>query len=150
MSTELPTENTAAPGFARRLGCLLYEGLVAFAVFLAAVLAPQMLLAAANVTLPNRLALAHFILTMLVYFSWFWINGGQTLAMRTWHIRVVDANSGAGLRPAQAILRYTAAWFSLGLCGIGVLWGLLDRDRQFLHDRIAGTRLVFDKPEANQ
>lgn len=147
MTTESQAVGTA-PGFARRLGCLLYEGLVAFAVFLAAVLGPQMLLYALGITLPNRLALAQFILTMLVYFGWFWINGGQTLAMRTWHIRLVDATTGAGLRPAQAVLRFTAALFSLGLLGIGLLWALIDRDRQFLHDRIAGTRLIFDKPDA--
>ena len=138
----------ATPGFVRRLACLLYEALVAFAVFLAAVLAPQMVLAALGITLPPRLALAHFILAMLVYFGWFWINGGQTLAMRTWHIRVVDAVRGGRLRPGQAILRYLVAWFSLLALGLGFLWALIDRDRQFLHDRIAGTRLVFDKPEA--
>jgi uncharacterized RDD family membrane protein YckC len=27
-------------------------------------------------------------------------------------------------------------------CGAGILWALVDRDRQFLHDRLAGTRIV--------
>jgi uncharacterized RDD family membrane protein YckC len=42
----------------------------------------------------------------------------------------------------QAVLRYLAAWPSILLFGIGILWFLVDRDKQFLHDRIAGTRIV--------
>ena len=62
--------------------------------------------------------------------------------MKTWRIRLL-ASSGTPVRPTQALLRYLLCWPSLGLCGIGVLWALVDRDRQFLHDRIAGTQLVF-------
>lgn len=41
--------------------------------------------------------------------------------------------------PAQALLRYLLCWPSILLCGIGLLWALVDRDKQFLHDRLAGT-----------
>jgi len=34
------------------------------------------------------------------------------------------------------------ALISLGVCGLGFAWALVDKDRQFLHDRLAGTRLV--------
>ena len=54
------------------------------------------------------------------------------------------ATSGSPVRPAQALLRYLLCWPSLGLGGIGIAWALIDRDRQFLHDRLAGTRLLAD------
>jgi uncharacterized RDD family membrane protein YckC len=61
--------------------------------------------------------------------------------MQTWKIKLVTAN-GMPLANRQIFLRYTLAWPSLLACGIGILWALVDRDRQFLHDRLAGTRLV--------
>ena len=81
-----------------------------------------------------RMELQLFILVVLAaYFLWCWLRGGQTLAMRTWRIRLVDVT------PGRAILRFVLALFLLPL---SILWALVDRDRQFLHDRLAGTRLV--------
>lgn len=126
----------------RRLISLLYESLLLGAVIVVFFLLPQTLLGVfAGKSLPPGGLLAHFFLLLLVYFGWFWVHGGQTLAMKTWRIRVMDI-SGYPVRPAQAALRYCAAWVSLGLGGIGLIWALFDPDRQFLHDRIAGTRLV--------
>jgi uncharacterized RDD family membrane protein YckC len=79
-------------------------------------------------------ALRLFILTVFAaYFLWCWLRGGQTLAMKAWGIRLVDVT------PRKAVLRFLLA---LLLLPASVAWALLDRDRQFLHDRLAGTRLV--------
>ena len=89
-----------------------------------------------------RMELQLFILVVLAaYFLWCWLRGGQTLAMRTWRIRLVDVT------PGRAILRFVLALFLLPL---SIVWVLVDRDRQFLHDRLAGTRLVIagDKQRA--
>lgn len=75
------------------------------------------------------------------YLVWFWTHGGQTLAMKTWRIRLVSA-SGDTVGSRQAWLRYALALLGLAACGLGFLWALWDRERQFLHDRLAGTRLV--------
>ena len=99
------------------------------------------LAAFAQAKAPAWLIQAHLFLLLLLYFTWFWLHGGQTLAMKTWKIRVANAD-GSSLRPAQALLRYLAAWFSLGIAGVGILWALVDREGLFLHDRIAGTRIV--------
>ena len=81
-----------------------------------------------------RYALQLFIFTVFAaYFLWCWLRGGQTLAMKAWHIRVVD------ITPAKALLRLVLAAL---LFPVSVVWALFDRDRQFLHDRLAGTRLV--------
>jgi uncharacterized RDD family membrane protein YckC len=77
------------------------------------------------------------------YFVYCWIHGGQTLPMKTWHIRIVTReNDKISLR--TGIARYLFALFGLGLFGLGWLWALFDREKQFLHDRLAGTKLVCD------
>ena len=81
-----------------------------------------------------RAELQVFILVVLAgYFLWCWLRGGQTLAMRAWRIRLVDVT------PAKAAARFLIA---AALLPVSVLWALVDRDRQFLHDRLAGTRLI--------
>lgn len=74
------------------------------------------------------------------YFLWCWLRGGQTLAMKAWHIRLV-APGLESVPPGKALLRLALAAL-LVPSGIGILWALFDRERQFLHDRLAGTRLV--------
>ena len=78
-----------------------------------------------------------------VYFIYCWTHGGQTLPMKTWRIRVVTRSGGA-LSLSCAALRYVLALASIALAGGGYWWALFDRDGQFLHDRLAGTRLVMN------
>jgi uncharacterized RDD family membrane protein YckC len=68
------------------------------------------------------------------YFLWCWLRGGQTLAMKAWRIRLADVT------PAKAILRFIYGLL-LVPTGIAIVWAFFDRDRQFLHDRLAGTRI---------
>jgi len=131
----------ALPGIGRRLASMLYEGLVVFAVLLIGFLLPQIVLNAFGLAIPGRLLWLHVLVLLMVYFVWFWLNGGQTLPMKTWKLRLAGSD-GASLRPPQAILRYLAAWPSILLCGFGLFWAVFDRNRQFLHDRIAGTCIV--------
>ena len=84
---------------------------------------------------------AYLFLVIGAYFVGFWRRGGQTLAMKTWKLRLVGA-SGARITSRQALLRYVFAWPSLALGGVGILYARFDRDRQFLHDRLAGTKIV--------
>jgi uncharacterized RDD family membrane protein YckC len=81
-----------------------------------------------------RYALQIFIFAVFTaYFLWCWLRGGQTLAMKAWHIRLVEVT------PVKALLRLLLAVL---LFPASIVWALFDRERQFLHDRLAGTRLV--------
>jgi uncharacterized RDD family membrane protein YckC len=62
--------------------------------------------------------------------------------MQTWRLRVVREDS-LSVGVGRAALRYALAWPSLLVFGAGFFWAFLDRDRQFLHDRLAGTRIVM-------
>lgn len=131
------------PGLMRRMSSLFYESLLLFAVLALLLAFPHALIGAFTHRLATPTILqAHFFLVLLIYFLWFWCNGGQTLAMKTWRIRLVTRD-GLPVRPTQALLRYLLCWPSIALGGVGILWALFDRDKQFLHDRIAGTRLIM-------
>lgn len=83
----------------------------------------------------------HLFLVIGLYFAASWRSRGQTLAMKTWKLRLVGAG-GARITLRQALVRYACAWPCLLLGGIGILYAPFDRERQFLHDRLAGTRIV--------
>lgn len=122
--------------------CLFYEALTVIAVIIVGLLLPHAILGmAAGLVANARLLVTHLILLLLIYFVWQWLNGGQTLAMKTWKIRLVGED-GRAIRPAQAIFRFAIAFLGSVFAGIGFLWAFFDKDRRFLHDRIAGTRLI--------
>ena len=90
-----------------------------------------------------RPALQLFLLVVVgIYFVWQWSQGGQTLPMKTWRVRLIAVN-GRPLTVPQATCRYVLAVAGVLLGGIGLAWAFLDRDRQFLHDRLAGTKIVM-------
>jgi uncharacterized RDD family membrane protein YckC len=83
----------------------------------------------------------YLFLVIGIYLVGSWRHRGQTLAMKTWKLRLVGAG-GAAITLRQAIVRYVCVWPCLMLGGIGILYALFDRERRFLHDRLAGTRIV--------
>jgi len=155
----------AAPTLRRRLAAMLYEGLLLFGVMFGAT-AIFLLLRAIIPPLARTgdigLQVWGFF-ALGLYFVGFWRKRGQTLAMQTWRMRVVNAD-GSPISLGRAIARYALAWIwvvvAVGIIhvsgvsrwtGAGVAlacvlaWGALawlDPQRQFLHDRLAGTRLV--------
>lgn len=155
-----------APGLWRRMACWLYEGLLLFGVvFLAGYLFSA--LTQTRHALDNRHLQQAFLFVVLgIYFTWFWAKG-QTLAMKTWHIRLVDRH-GQSVTQARALLRYLLSWLwflpalaaiapfqltgaesAIILAGWIAVWALLSRlhpQQQFWHDALAGTRLVTSRP----
>lgn len=133
-----------APGIPRRLASILYEALLLLGVLALTFMVPHLLLGIFwRTQIPGALAWLHIFVVLAAYFLWFWLHGGQTLAMQTWKIRVENARSASPLSWRRAALRYVLCWPSVMFFGCGLCWALFDRDRQFLHDRLAGTRLVF-------
>lgn len=156
--------SSPAPGLARRLAALAYEGLLLFGVLFGAAFVFSV---ATNQRhgLHGRSALGAFLFAVLgVYFVWFWSRSGQTLALKTWHLRIVSSQ-GTLVTPWRALLRYLLAWLwflpalvSVWLLGlhdpqriaaalIGGLVGyaLLARlhpQRQLPHEILSATRLV--------
>lgn len=131
------------PGLRRRLASMLYESLLLLGVLAATFMLPYIALGMLfSVKFPGVVLWLHVFLVLGTYFVWYWRHGGQTLAMQTWKLRLTMAD-GSTPPVSKLMLRYALTWPSLLLCGAGLFWALLDRDRQFLHDRVAGTRIVF-------
>jgi uncharacterized RDD family membrane protein YckC len=154
--------NLTAPSLNRRMACWFYEGMLLFGVvFIAGYLFGT--LSQTRNALDNRHALQAFVFVIFgIYFTWFW-SKGQTLAMKTWDIRLLDA-AGQPVSQSRALLRYFLSWlwllpplaaialFSVSLgasfivvAGWVAVWAILSRfhpQRQFWHDALAGTRLV--------
>lgn len=130
-----------AAALGRRLLCLVYDALLLLALILFAggIASTLAQLASPGYT---RLITRAVVATLCPgYFAWQWINGGQTLPMKTWRIRLQSAD-GRHISPGQALLRFALATLGYLAFGISVFWAMFDRDRQFLHDRLSGTRLV--------
>lgn len=160
-------QHRPTPSLPRRLSCWFYEGVLLFGVvFISGYLFST--LSQTRHALDNRHGLQAFVfLVMGIYFTWFW-HKGQTLAMKTWHLRLVD-QQGLPLTQSRALLRYLLSWIwlippllmaqwlnwtalqSLMACAIWVvLWAWLSRfqaDGQYWHDAWAGTQLIDVRPD---
>lgn len=132
----------ALPGIRRRLASMGYECLLVLAVLCVGFLLPHLVLGIGyGIALPGYLLIFHVVLLLALYFIGYWRYSGQTLAMQTWKIKLTGTDAAS---PASTllVLRFLLAWPSILLYGVGIIWALFDRDRQFLHDRLAGTRIM--------
>jgi len=130
-------------GLRRRLASMLYESLLLLGVLALTFMVPLLVIGMGLDYTPDGAILwAYIFLVLGGYFLWYWTRSGQTLAMQTWKLRIVSANGGP-VPLSQGWLRYSLAWPSVCFFGVGVLWAIVDRDHQFLHDRLAGTRIVL-------
>ena len=163
--TSLPTDASPLPTarLRKRLLCMVYEAMLLLGVLFIATWAFSTLFQQRH-ALYLRDALQDWLFVVLgVYFCWFWTHGGQTLPMKTWNIRLVDRHDlpvtwkralaryalcWLWFLPGLAAARFLGAqgWTLLGLPAINiVLWAAASRlhpEHQFVHDRLAGTRLV--------
>lgn len=130
-----------AARLSRRLASGIYELLILLALVFIATLPFSYLFGDATHGWKRHLLQAWVLMVIAAYFTWFWTRGGQTLPMKTWRFRLVAADGGPVALP-RALRRYVLAVLGFAALGLGFLWALVDRDRQFLHDRLSGTLLV--------
>lgn len=120
---------------------MIYETVLLAAVLFAGALPFLVLARELEPALARPLFQFYLLLLCGVYFVWQWTHGGQTLPMKTWRLKLVT-REGAPLALRHGVSRFLLAVAGLALFGIGYAWALADPDRQFLHDRLAGTIIV--------
>lgn len=144
VSPEAATGVAPLPELARlwpRFGAIVYDGVLLFGILFITSWLFTVLTGDATRG-PGRIAHQAFLTVVIgMYFVYCWRRSGQTLAMKTWGLRLVTT-SGQVPTLGQAIGRYILALAGLLCLGAGFLWAAVDRDRQFLHDRLMGTRIV--------
>lgn len=151
------------PTIKRRLMAMLYDLLLIAAVEFFANFLFIFVTGNRQTPLFQHLGTALFFVVAAAYFMHAWTGSGFTLAMKTWRIKLVKVGHARVPFP-NALLRHVLAWgwllpalfvahtckLSRGQTGIAVMVGIvvwaltafLDRERQFLHDKLAGTRLI--------
>jgi len=131
----------ASAGLGRRALALVYEALLLVALMFLSSLPLVVIVHEAERAAARPLFQLYLLLVAAAYFVWQWRRGGQTLAMKTWRMRLVTReNTPLSLRHATS--RFLFAVPGTLLLGAGFLWALVDREGLFLHDRLAGTRII--------
>lgn len=155
------------PTLGRRMASWLYEGILLFGVGFTIILLYVVIGTILQIEMNGHLLVLVLFIVFGMYCTWFWFKG-QTLAMQTWHIRIVDA-AGKPLTQAHALKRYGLSylWIAPPLIGLSpfklalselllgvvawmVLWAFsshLHPQKQFWHDALAGTQLVMQGDE---
>jgi uncharacterized RDD family membrane protein YckC len=123
-----------------RLVSLVYEGILLIAVLSVSSYLFLSLARDAQSGLPRVIFQVYLLSVCGAYFVFCWARTGQTLPTKTWRMRIVTEEGGP-LSAGRAFKRYLLAIPGM-LSGISLLWAPFDRERQFLHDRLAGTRIV--------
>ena len=143
-------------GFIRRLAAIIYDALVAVAVAMIAALVMSALLVIllSNGVLsmngaeaPNEAIRQSLLLTSTIqlwvaawvigFFLWFWKNGGQTIGMRAWRLRLFSTNNEP-VTWGRLFIRLLTA-----LGGLGTLAVLLDvKNKLALQDRASKMEMV--------
>lgn len=153
------------PSRLRLFACMMHEGVLLFGVvFLASYLFDTLTQSRSGLMFRHGRQAVLFI-AIGAYFVLCWRKRGQTLPMKTWNVRLVSADGripGLG----RLLLRYALIWPVPLLAALLVLaasratgysstdllivfapftlffWTWFDPQSQFLHDRLAGTRLI--------
>lgn len=137
-------------GLGRRLGAMLYDGLLLLAIWIA--------IGALHVTVsrllldipPERIGLgaaqvlslrAMMALSAFVFFDFFWRRAGMTLGMQAWRLRVQTCD-GHAISLGQSLLRFMVATLSFVPFGLGHLWLLFDGERRSWADMASATQVV--------
>jgi uncharacterized RDD family membrane protein YckC len=161
-------DNPERPSLKRRMAAFIYEGVVLFGVIFATAFIFGVVTQQRHALQGQHALQAVLFIVLGVYFAWFWTRGGQTVAMKAWHIRLVDTQ-GRPLSRLRALSRYCLSWlwfapallsvwlldlrstaaiFAILIAGIAAYAWLtrLHPSRQFLHDVLSGTQLITQKP----
>ena len=134
------------PGIPRLMAAMLYDLILLFGILLLAttLVVIPLHISYDSTTLDGKILLlfqVYLVAVIVIFYSWFWSHGGQTLGMRTWKIRVVS-QTGEPLSLPHACKRLLLALLTLAPAGLGVWWKFFDSDKQTLYDRLAGSRLI--------
>jgi len=145
MPSSVPLPRTAS--LWRRFAAIVYDS---FAVFGVSFAAGAVALAWRHGEIPPS-GISWFTLYLVLanyaYFAYSW-RRGQTLGMRAWKLRLVDAAHGGRVTWRQTAVRFAVALLAWAPAGFGYWRSLWDAEARAWHDTASGTRLVDSRPAA--
>jgi len=128
----------------KRLAAMFYYGLCLFSLFFLATLILVVFTNGEAVTGNNLIYNLFLFFITYLYFVWHWVNGGRTLGMRAWHIKLISRGMDQ-VNWKTATGRFCLSLFSLVCFGLGFAWAFFDKEKLTFHDRYSDTRLINDK-----
>lgn len=140
MSVSDLNETARACSLARRIGAMVYDGLILLAIWM---VATAIVVIASNkaVDSGNPLFQIYLLVLAFAYFHASWSRIGQTLGMRTWRIRLDPGPDPFTL--ARSAVRFSTGLVSIALFGLGFFWALGRSDRRGWPDLASRSRLVY-------
>ena len=129
--------------FLRRLGAIIYDALLLFALLMLATV-PFIIVRSGEAVEPGGNLVYQLVLVAVIYayLVGYWTTRGRTLGMQSWGLQIIS-NDGQIPGIAPATLRFVAAILSWVPLGLGFFWQLWDKDGLTWHDRLSGTRTVY-------
>jgi uncharacterized RDD family membrane protein YckC len=128
----------------KRLAAMLYDGLCLFSLFFLVTLILVVFTNGEAIADNNLIYNLLLFFIAYLYFVWHWVNGGRTLGMRAWHIKLVNRGMDQ-ISWRNATTRFFLALLSLVSFGLGFTWAFFDKEKLTFHDRYSNTRLINDK-----
>ena len=159
-----PEHPLSTPSRLRRFASMMYEGVLLFGIVFATAYLFDTLTESRNALMFRNVRQVVLFLAIGLYFLICW-RVGQTLPMKTWDIRLT-ARDGSRPGVGRLLVRYLLMWplpllaallvkaasHATGYASTDLLivfapfsvfiWTWFDKEGQFLHDRLAGTRLI--------
>ena len=139
-------EKRPSPSLLRRLIAMLYDTLLVVA--LVGVVNALALGVVTGITQGGQQILNPYLvqtlttLSIVGFFSMFWVKNGQTLGMQAWRIKLVDFQ-GKPPTFSRALVHCLGACLSAACLGLGYLWCLVDHNKRYWHDYISHTELIL-------
>ena len=131
-------------GLFRRLFAIFYDSILLIAILMmvfgiATILNHGSAIEPSNPAYPVMVLI--FFSLCYLYFTWFWVHGGQSLGMKTWQLKLQSVDTSE-INWKKATIRFISALLSWALCGLGFLWSLFNRNKQCWHDLSSKTVLI--------
>lgn len=139
------------PGLAVRVAAIVYDGFLLFAIWWAvtaiavsikvASVGEDAIRASGKAATGGPWLFVALVVSVVLFYGWFWRRSGQTLGMQAWRIRLDSVEGG---RPtwSQVLTRLIGAELSFTLLGMGYIWIVFDPQQRAWHDIWSRTRLV--------
>jgi len=128
----------------KRLAAMVYDGLCLFSLFFLATLILVVFTDGEAITSNNPGFNLFLFFISYIYFVWHWVNGGRTLGMCAWHIKLINRGIDQ-INWRNATARFCLALLSLVSFGLGFAWVFFDKENLTFHDRYSNTILINTK-----
>ncbi len=125
----------------KRMAAIFYDGLCLSSLFFLTTLLLIIFTNGDTIGSNNLIYNLFLFYISYLYFAWHWVNGGQTLGMRAWHIKLISRGRDP-MSWGSATARFFLALLSLVSFGLGFALAFFDKESCAFHDRYSNSRLI--------